>query len=84
MATLQLYATPDRVAWHVDGRPCRDLQAALDGVEGPTVRVVVTCEGGAVFTVDGLHRSPYALRALIPLALWNAQPVGKIEKSKKI
>lgn len=68
---ITLHASPDAVLWSYGGQPCTTPEHVLQHVSSSVVRVIITSPNASPFTVDGLAASPFALRALIPLALWN-------------
>lgn len=81
--TIDLYASPEEVRWSVNGEPCEGPEQALLSVEAPLVRVVVSAPDTPDFTVEGLTATPFALRALEPLALWNTHKPPRKGKKKK-
>ena len=74
---IRLQATPSVVVWSVNEQTLPDAKAVAAAVSADRCSVQVLCEGGLRFEVRGLQCNPYALSALIPLAMWNAQPWGK-------
>lgn len=71
MGTLVLLATPEDVEWRLGSSASAQVEELLATYEERTVNVEVYGASNA-FYVQGLRATPYALKALIPLALWNS------------
>lgn len=74
MIEVGLFCSPSVVLWTVNNEPAADVHEVLAKVGKPAhgLNVVVTSNNPQTVVVAGLDPTPFALNALVPMALWHS------------
>ncbi len=76
---ISLHCSPSEEQWSIGDVEYPSASAIAQAIPDDVVDVQVTSPGAKPFRVTGLNAAAPALRALVPLALWN----GVDDKGKR-